>query len=114
MIQTLYQRVKDAFSGFSWPHDRTERPPSRLGCVDVDVFVTPRDEDDVTFLRRVKELKQLQKQDREPTTALLDYFADRFERLEIGRIVGCPFDTYLQRPLVVEEIRNDLASTNHS
>ena len=113
MLKTLYKRAKDAFSAFSWPYDRTRRqPPRRLGCVDVEVFATPRDESEVTFLRRVKELKQLQKQDREPTTALLDYFADRFERLEIGRIVGCPFDTYLQRPLVVEQIRNDLASSN--
>jgi len=115
MIRSLYRRAREAVSNALPPYDRhRERPPSRDGCVDVEIFATPRDEDDVTFLRRVKELKKLQQEDREPTTTLVDFFADRFDRLEIRRIVGCPFRTYLKRPLVVEQIRNDLASTTHS
>jgi len=121
MLRDFVQRAKKwgravvhTVPPFTFLHRTTDRPPSRLGCVDVEIFATPRDESDVTFLRRVKELKRLKKEGREPTTGLMDYFADRFDRLEIRRIVGCPFRTYLERPLVVEEIRNDLASTNHS
>jgi len=121
MLKDLFLRAKDwgravvhTVPPFSLMRRLTERPPSRDGCVDVDIFATPRDEDDVAFLRRVKELKRLRKCGDEPTTRLVDYFADRFDRLEIRRIVGCPFRTYLERPLVVEQIRNDLASTDQS
>lgn len=91
-----------------------EAPPQSRplsGCVDIDIFATPRDEEDVTFLRRVRELKQLQAQDRGPTTALVNYFADRYDAKEIRNVVGCPFRVYLQKPLLVEDLLTDLSST---
>jgi hypothetical protein len=106
MLNTLIDRARSFFRA---PDTPESPPPQRLGCVDVDVFATPRDGDDVTFLRRVRELKQLQAAGREPTTTLVDYFADRYDDRSIGDVVGCPFRVYLERPLIVEELYADLS-----
>lgn len=110
MIRDLWHRARRWWR--RWITDGPRRPMSRLGCIDVDIFAEPQDGDDLVFLRRVEQLKQRQKRGRQPTRRLLDYFADRFEAREIARHVGCPFETYLKRPLLIEEIRNDLAETH--
>jgi len=103
-------------SVFDWVLGRStpQHPPQRLGCVDVDIFATPRSEEQVSFLQRVEALRRHQEEGRPLSRGLVDYFADRFHRLDIPTIVGCPFDVYLKKPVIVESIRHDLADSSHS
>lgn len=110
MLQTIYQRAKEYFG----PRHPYDRPPSRDGCIDVSVYAEPQDEDDEEFLNAVQQLKVIQEQGRTPPMDLLDYFADRFLEREIVQVVGCSFETYLERPLLVEHIRDDIAPNPQS
>jgi len=108
MLQALYDR----FTEFMRWYRKTVsdgRPGPHLGCLDVEIYAEPTAREDVVFMRRVEELKARQEQDRGPTRALLTYFAERFEALDISRLVGCTFEVYLRRPMLVEQIRDDLA-----
>jgi hypothetical protein len=115
MIPSIFRRARRWWERSVEPAGDTpeEAPPQSRplsGCVDTDIFATPRDEEDVTFLRRVRELKQLQAQGRGPTTALVNFFADRYDEKAIRDVVGCPFRVYLQKPLIVEDLLTDLSS----
>lgn len=104
--------VSDFFDrAFAWWTGRDEPPPRRRGCVDLKIFSTPRTEGEATFLKNVERLKKAQKDGRALTTELIGYFGRRYQRKDIREYVGCPFDVYLKRPLVVEDIRDDLASS---
>jgi hypothetical protein len=102
MLQALYDRFSDFMRWY-----RGEFPDG--GCLDVEVYAEPTAREDVVFMRRVEELRARQEQGRAPTRALLTYFAERFETLDISRLVGCTFEVYLRRPMLVEQIRDDLA-----
>jgi len=80
-----------------------------LGILDVSVYAEPSGSDDFIFLRRVEELKALQEKGKPPHRTLIDYFADRYLERSISRYVGCPFERYLSHPLLVEQIRDDIA-----
>jgi len=114
MLKSLYLQAKEWVGRLSSQNGRRSRPPTRLGCVDVEIFATPRSEDEVSFLQRVEQLKEAQQGDRPLPNGLIDYFAYRFHRLDIPEILGCPFDVYLKRPMVVESIRHDLADSSDS
>lgn len=112
MLKTLYQWAKDTLDD-AHPYDG--RPPSRLGCVDVRIYADPQDEDDVEFLNHVQQLDVIRDQGRTPPAALIDYFAERYLQRDILQHANCSFETYLDRPLLVEHMRDDLAPTpSHS
>jgi len=107
MLKKIYRRAKEYFE-LERPYDR---PPSRDGCIDVTIYADPEGEDDEAFLQQVQRLKAIQAQDRTPPVALQRYFADRYLDWGITHLVGCSFQVYLARPLLVEKIRDDIASS---
>jgi len=107
MLDSIYQWARDTIAR----HAPKDRPHPRLGCIDVEIYAEPQDENDEEFLQQVQRLKMIQAQDRTPPIALQRYFAERYLERGITQRVGCSFETYLKRPLLLEHIRDDIASS---
>ena len=111
--QTFLNWLKSWFNVSSNLPRHRDRPPSRLGCINVEIFAEPKTDSDARFLRMVERLKRAQGDGALPN-GLLEYFSDRYRRLGIGRTVGCPLDVYLKRPMVVEQIHDDLTRSSQN
>jgi hypothetical protein len=108
VLNALYQWARDRLA----PTPEDDRPPRRLGCIDVEVYAEPQSDGDIEFLQQVQRLKTIHAQGRTAPIALQRYFAERYLERSIRQRAGCSFETYLKRPLLVEHIRDDLASSH--
>ena len=99
-LRDLFRAIKTRWKEITG--QRAPRP--RLGCIEVEIYALPQDDDDIEFCREVEAFYAAKRSGAELTTAQVDYWADRYNSKQIGRD-GTTFTQYLEDPIIVEALR---------
>ena len=90
-----------------------KQPAMRSGCVYVHIDARPKTEADAEHARHTRALIEAHQTGRTLTTAEMDYWADRYNELQVGRL-GCTFSTYLNAPYYYEALLHARQTTTHT